>query len=83
MAHGVVRHLWHLIRLPALVILLALEPFIRLLLVGAALIGVFAGVLLRCSGDLPDFPFWEMLTFSIVALLLLTAYHMLIAILSR
>ncbi|MDA8120033.1 MAG: hypothetical protein M0Z85_08330 [Gammaproteobacteria bacterium] len=83
MGRGVARLLWHLIRLPALAILLAIEPFISLLLVGAALIGVSAGVILRCSGDLPDFPFWEMLAFSIAALLLLIAYHMLIAIVSR
>jgi hypothetical protein len=83
LARGVVRLLWHAIRILALAILLAIEPFISLILVGAALFGIAAGLILRCSGDLPGFPFWEMAAFSIGALLVLMAYHMLIAALSR
>jgi len=83
LARGVARCLWHAIRLPALAILLALEPFISLILVGGALISISAGVVLRCSGDLPSFPFWDMVAFSTGVLIILIAYHMLIAVLSR
>ena len=75
--------LWHSVRLPALAILLALEPFISLVLVSAAFIGIAAGLILRCSNDLPGFPFWEMAAFSLGALLVLTVYHVLISALSR
>ena len=83
LARVVARCLWHSVRLPALAILSALEPFISLVLVGAAFIGISAGLILRCSGDIPGFPFWEMAAFSLGAVLLLTAYHTLIAALTR
>ena len=83
LARVVVRCLWHSVRLPALAILSALEPFISLVLVGAAFIGISAGLILRCSRDIPGFPFWEMAAFSLGAVLLLTAYHTLIAALTR
>ena len=83
LARVVARCLWHSVRLPALAILLGLEPFISLVLVGAAFIGISAGLILRCSGDIPGFPFWEMAAFSLGAVLLLTAYHTLIAALTR
>ena len=83
LARGVARCLWHSVRLPALAILLALEPFVSFVLVGAAFIGISAGILLRCSGDLPGFPFWGMVALSTGALIILTAYHMLIASMSR
>lgn len=83
LARMVARCLWHSVRLPALAILLALEPFISLVLVGAAFTGISAGIILRCSGDLPGFPFWGMVAFSTSALLLRIAYQNLIAVLSR
>jgi hypothetical protein len=83
LARGFVRCLWHAIRLPALAILLAFEPFVSLILVGVAFMGLFAGIVLRSSGDLPGFPFWGMVAFSTCALLVLIAYHTLIAALSR
>ena len=83
LARVVARCLWHSVRLPALAILSALEPFISLVLVGAAFIGISAGIILRCSGDLPGFPFWGMVAFSTSALLLRIAYQNLIAVLSR
>ena len=83
LAPVVARCLWHSIRLPALAILVALEPFISLVLVGAALLGISAGIILRYSGDLQGFPFWNMVAFSTGALIILTGYHMLIAGMSR
>lgn len=40
-------------------------------------------LILKLSGDLPHFPFWLMMAFSIGAVLLLMAYHVLIEIISR
>jgi hypothetical protein len=83
LARGVAHCLWHAIRLPALAILLVFEPFVSLILVSVAFIGLFAGIVLRTSGDLRGFHFWGMVAFSTSALLVLIAYHALIAILSR
>ena len=83
LARGVARCLWHTIRLPALAILLVFEPFVSLILVGVAFMGLFAGIVLRSSGDLLGFPLWGMVTFSTSTLLVLIAYHTLIAIFSR
>ena len=80
---AVARILWQALRLPVLAVLLVLEPFISLILVGAAAIGIIAGLTLRCSGDIPDFPFWTMAALSLGAILLLMAYHILITVLSR
>jgi hypothetical protein len=40
-------------------------------------------LILKFSGDLPNFPFWTMMAFSVGALLLLMVYHSLIGIFSR
>ena len=76
------RVLWALIRLPAVTVLLALEPLVSLVLVGIFVLGTGAAVILRLSGDLPDLPFWWMLAFSFGSLLALNAYNTLIGLLS-
>ena len=40
-------------------------------------------LVLKFSGDLPHFPFWLMMAFAVGAILLLMAYHAMIAIFSR
>ncbi len=79
----VLRMLWLIVRLPALAVLLVLEPLVSLVLTAFGFIGIAVAVFLKFSGDLPHFPFWEMMAFSVGALLLLMAYHALIGILSR
>ena len=37
-------------------------------------------LVIRVSGDLPTFPFWGMIAFSVGTLLLLAAYHALISL---
>ena len=80
---SVLRILWQIVRLPALAVLLVLEPFVSFVLTAAGFLGIVVAVILEFSGDLPHFPFGEMMAFSIGALLLLMAYHVLIDILAR
>ena len=75
--------LWQIVRLPVLAVLLVLEPFVSLILTAVGFLGIVVAVILKFSGDLPHFPFWEMVGFSVGALLLLMTYHVLIGILSR
>ena len=76
------RVLWALIRLPAVTVLLALEPLVSLVLVGIFVLGTGAAVILRLSGDLPDLPFWGIMAFSFGSLMVLSVYFVLIGLLS-
>jgi hypothetical protein len=75
--------LWQLVRLPILAVLLVLEPFVSLILTAFGFLGIVVALIIRFSGDLPHFPFWLMMTFSIGAILLLMVYHALIGVFSR
>ena len=75
--------LWQVARLPVLAVLLVLEPFVSLVLTAFGLLGIIMALILKLSGDLPHFPFWLMMAFSVGALLLLMAYHVLIGVFSR
>lgn len=75
--------LWQVVRLPVLAVLLVLEPFVSLILTAFGFLGIVVAVILEVSRDLPHFPFWTMMGFSVGALLLLMAYHALIGLLSR
>jgi len=80
---GTLRVLWNAVRLPMLALLIILEPLVTLILSAMAFVGVVAACVLRLSGDLPHFPFWGMMGFSVVCMLLLMAYHALLRLLSR
>ena len=80
---GLLRVCWLLVRMPALAVLLALEPAANLVLTAAGVLGITAALILRLSHVLPQSPFWDMLGLSTGALLLLAAYRILIAILTR
>ena len=75
--------LWQIVRLPVLAVLLVLEPFVSLVLTAFGFLGIVVALILKLSGDLPHFPFSLMMAFSIGAVLLLMAYHVLIEIFSR
>lgn len=75
--------LWQVVRLPMLAVLLVLEPFVSLILTAFGFLGIVIGLILKFSGDLPHFPFWLMMAFSVGAILLLMAYHVLIGVFSR
>ena len=74
--------LWQVVRLPVLAVLIVLEPLISLILTAFGFLGIMVALILKFSGDLPYFPFWTMIAFSIGAILLLMAYHALISLLS-
>ena len=75
--------LWQVVRLPVLAVLLVLEPFVSLILMGFGFLGIVVALILKFSGDAPHFPFWTMIAFSIGAILLQMAYHALIGVFSR
>jgi hypothetical protein len=75
--------LWQIVRLPVLAVLFVLEPFISLVLTAFGLLGIVVALILKFSGDLPHFPFWLMMAFSIGAILILMAYRALISLFSR
>ena len=75
--------LWQVVRLPVLAALFVLEPFVSLILTAFGFLGIVVAVIMKVSHDLPHFPFWEMVGFSVGALLLQMAYHALVSILSR
>lgn len=83
LAWGVLWLLWQIVRLPVLAVLLVLEPLVSLVLAAFGFLGIVVALILKFSGDLPHFPFWTMMAFSIGAVLLLMMYHALIGILSR
>ena len=68
-------NLWQVVRLPVLAALLVLELFVSLILTGLGFLGMVVALILECSGELPRFPFWLMMAFSVGAILLLMAYH--------
>jgi hypothetical protein len=74
--------IWQIVRLPVLAVLLVLEPFVNLVLTAFGFLGIVVALILEVSGDLPHFPFWLMMAFSVGAILLLMAYHALIGIFS-
>ena len=74
--------LWQVVRLPALAVLIVFEPFVNLILTAFGFLGIVVALILKFSGGLPHFPFWLMMAFSIGAILLLMAYHVLIGLFS-
>jgi hypothetical protein len=72
---GLARLGWHAIRLPILATLAVLEPVVRTLLSGLALLGILMALFFEYLIRLPNFPFWLMIGLSIGCALLLTAYY--------
>lgn len=83
LARSILWILWQAVRLPVLAVLLVLEPLVSLVLTAFGFLGIAVALILKLSGDLPHFPFWLMIAFSIGAILLLMAYHALIGLFSR
>jgi hypothetical protein len=74
---------WQLVRILLFTFLRVLQPFLRIVLSAAALLGVLMAFFFRLLGNPPDFPFWHVLALSTGCALLLTAYDGLIRLLSR
>lgn len=82
LAWGALWFAWQIVRLPLLALLLALEPLVSLVLSVFGFLGIPVTIILKCSGDLPHFPFWGMMAFSIGSILVLMAYEALIGLLA-
>ena len=76
------RWVWQLVRLPAVTLLVILEPVVSLLFGGVALLGVLS-VLFNHLIRAPHFPTWTMLTLSVGFGLALRLYRELILLLAR
>jgi hypothetical protein len=72
---GALRLAWHAVRLPVLALLILLEPFVSIILVGTALLGLLAAVVFEVSGVAPHFHLGLVLAFSIGSMLVLMLYH--------
>lgn len=75
--------LWTVVRLPALAILVVLEPLASALFAGASLLCFFMAFFFRLVSADPRFPFWGMLLVSIALAVALFLYEGLIVLLSR
>jgi hypothetical protein len=78
---GLLWLLWQVVRIPTLAFLVILEPIVRVILAGAALLIVVMALFYRLIG-MPHFPFWTMLSFGIGSALLLALYYALLRLFS-
>ena len=77
----IIRWLWHIVRLPIVMLLVILEPVVALACGALALIGVLTTVFFKLIAA-PHFPTWTMLTISIGFGLALVLYEGAIKVLS-
>lgn len=74
---------WNIIRVPILIVLAFLEPFVRFVLTGIAVLSVVVGLVYKGSSAPPPIPFWMTLCVSLACLMLVPAYHFMLRLLSR
>lgn len=75
--------IWCVARVPILIVLAFLEPFVRLVLVGIAILSVLTGLVYKGSSGPPPIPFWVMLCVSLGCLMFVPLYHVVLRLLSR
>jgi hypothetical protein len=72
---------WAAVRLPVLLVVVLLEPVVRVVCAGLAILGLLTTIFFKLVGP-PTFPWIEMLTISLGFSILLLAYYALIRLLS-
>lgn len=77
------RLVWHLTRLAAVAVLVALAPVVETVCGTLMLLGLLVSVAFELSGARAHFPFWPMIALSLGFGVVLAVYHALIALLSR
>jgi hypothetical protein len=82
-AAGVFKIAWCVSRLSLAAALGILEPFVRVGLMGLALVTVTIALLFRFSGVAPHLPFWGMMGTAAGAVGLLVVYYRLLRLLTR
>jgi hypothetical protein len=80
---GALLLVWNIIRIPILIVLAFLEPFVRFVLIGIAVLSVVAGLVYKGSSVPPPIPFWVTLCVSLGCVMLVPAYHFILRLLSR
>ena len=68
--------------MPAFAFLVILEPIVRVLLAGGALLLVLTAFFYRAFTHVPHFPFWGMVGTGIASMLILMLYYALLRLLS-
>jgi len=74
---------WVAIRIPVVTLLIILEPFVTIFLMGFATIGLLTCILNFLLLQFPHFPYWLVLSISIGSALLLLPYYALMRTLTR
>jgi small-conductance mechanosensitive channel len=74
---------WQAVRLPLLSVLVILEPIVRIVLSGVAVMGLLTAFVFKFSGAAPHFPFWLVVAISIGCVLMLATYYWIVRLLSR
>jgi len=77
-----IRWLWRVACLPALMLLVILEPLVTFVFAALALLGLLTTLFFYLVGP-PAFPVWTMLALSLGFAILLVPYHALIRLLSN
>ena len=72
---GLARFSWKVVRLPIIATLAVLEPVVRTILAGFALLGILTALFSEFVVRAPNFPFWPMIGVSVGSALLLMAYY--------
>jgi len=72
---------WDVVRLPALTLLVILEPLVQFLLSACALLLALTAIFFKLFMHRPDFPFWGMLALSVGCVWALALYYALIRLL--
>ena len=80
---GILLFVWWLVRVPVVIVLAFLEPFVRLLLIGIAVLSLLTGLVYLGSSVAPAIPFWVMACVSLGCVVLLAAYQGLLRLASR
>lgn len=75
--------IWGVVRIPILIVLAFLEPFVRLLLSGIAILSLLTGLVYKGSSVAPPIPFWVMVCVSLGCVMLIPLYHLVLRLLSR
>ena len=79
---GFLHLLWTAVRVPIVLLLVILEPFVSFLLMGFATLGVLTCLFWKFFGPDPHFPFWEGMAISLGSAMLLLPYYFLIRLFS-
>lgn len=80
---GILLFIWCIVRVPIVIVLAFLEPLVRLLLIGTAVLSLLTGLVYLGSSVTPAIPFWVMACVSFGCVVLLAAYQGLLCLISR